>query len=420
MIMKYSNAVVKIFIFLLFTFLFSGCIKDNVKGTHSYTFYTPQYKTKDEVRSNIKSNPAVNIKAPGKIVIRGNYIFLNEINKGIHVIDNSNPSSPVNIAFIHIPGNVDLAINGNILYADLYTDLVALDISDPHNAHPTKIVEGVFPDRFYGLTFSHEKNLIITDWVRHDTTIDFNLDTRKWIDINGRVAYMNVQSPNKSSASIGIAGSLARFALTGNYLYTVGETDLNVFNIIKSEDPIFENKVSLGWNVETIYPFKNKLFIGSRNGMYIYNINSTPRNPVKVGEFTHARSCDPVIADESFAFVTLHSGTKCQGYSNQLDVIQLNDLSNAKLVKTYNMNNPQGLSKDKNLLFICDGASGLKVFDASDVLNLKLIKHFPDIKTYDVIAYNKIALVVGQNGLYQYDYSNVNNIELISRIDITN
>ena len=57
----------------------------------------------------------------------------------------------------------------------------------------------------------------------------------------------------------------------------------------------FSNKLQVDWQVETIYPFKDKLFIGSNNGMYIYDINSSPGNPVKVGEFTHARSCDPVL-----------------------------------------------------------------------------------------------------------------------------
>lgn len=129
---------------------------------------------------------------------------------------------------------------------------------------------------------------------------------------------------------------------------------------------------------------------------------------------------DPVIADNQYAYVTLHSGTTCLGYNNQLDIVQLNNLSNAELVKTYNLTNPHGLSKDGNLLFICDGTDGLKIFDASNVQNLQLIKQFPGLETYDVIANNKIALVVAKDGLYQYDYSNVNNIHLLSKINISN
>ena len=420
---KYFSILAKTFAFLFFSILFSGCLKDTCKHTYTYTFYEPLYKTTAEVRANIKSNPAREIKEPGKIVILGNYIFLTEVDKGIHVIDNSNPSSPQNIAFIDIPGNVDLAIKGNTLYADFYTDLVTLDISNPLNVIKTKIVDGVFPPRSYGPTFYADGNKIIYEWVRHDTTITEDCSQPSWVGRGGILLAADASGIKNSSGSpapIGIAGSMARFALVNNYLYTVSDADLNVFNITNSNNPTFSNKTQVDWHVETIYPFKNKLFIGSNNGMFIYDINSSPANPVKVGEFTHARACDPVVADDSFAYVTLHSGTTCLGYNNQMDVVKLNDLSNSELVKTYEFTSPHGLSKDGNLLFICDGTDGLKIYDANDVMNIQLIKQFPGLETYDVIAYNTIAIVVAKDGLYQYDYSSLSNIHLVSKMNILN
>ncbi len=62
----------------------------------------------------------------------------------------------------------------------------------------------------------------------------------------------------------------------------------------------------------------------------------------------------------------------------------------------------------------------LKIYNASDVLNLQLIKQFPGLDTYDVIAWNKNAIVVAKDGLYQYDYSDANNIHLVSKISIAN
>jgi len=211
---------------------------------------------------------------------------------------------------------------------------------------------------------------------------------------------------------------MARFTLIDNYLYTVDNFDIKSFNISNNIDPLFSNNVHVDWHVETIYPFKNKLFIGSNNGMFIFDVQGSPGKPVKAGEFTHVRACDPVIADDNFAYVTLHSGTTCLGYNNQLDIVQLNDLTNSRLAKTYSLTSPHGLSKDGNLLFICDGTDGLKVYDAADVMNLKLLNHIKGSETYDVISYNNIALVVAKDGLYQYDYSNVNNIHLLSKIDV--
>src|SRR5258706_3123876 len=90
---------------LLLNFLFHSCMKDEL--TRTYTIMRPVYKNKSEVYANIKSNPPRAIENPGKIFLYGNYIFLNEIDKGVHIIDNSNPSNPVVKAFIDIPGNLD-------------------------------------------------------------------------------------------------------------------------------------------------------------------------------------------------------------------------------------------------------------------------------------------------------------------------
>lgn len=82
------------------------------------------------------------------------------------------------------------------------------------------------------------------------------------------------------------------------------------------------------------------------------------------------------------------------------------------------MNRPQGLSKDGNTLFVCDGSEGLKVFNAADASDIRQLKQIKDIQPTDVIAWNGNALVVTQDGLYQYDYSDWNNIHLRSKLTI--
>ncbi|MEO8412453.1 MAG: hypothetical protein ABI472_02290 [Ginsengibacter sp.] len=422
---KYVSICTGSLIFLLITSLFSGCVKDTCKHSYSYTFYQPIYKTTEEVRANIKSNPAQEIVEPGKIVILGNYIFLNEIDKGIHIIDNSNPSSPKNIAFVDIPGNEDLAIKGNTLYADLYTDLVSLDVSNPLHVIVKKFNDGVFPFRIYTNGFYGDSTKIIVDWIKKDTMlVDDCGGGLRFIDSGGFFLSNNAaaqSSDGKSTSAIGHAGSMARFAIISDRMYTVSNADLNIFDISNPFSPAFTKTININsWNIETIFPFKNKLFIGSQNGIFIYNINN-PDNPEMDGQFGHFKSCDPVIADDSYAYVTLRSGSPvCQGFSNELDVLRLNSLTDPQLVKTYQFTNPHGLSKDGNLLFICDGSGGLKIFDASNVQNLNLIKEVGGIETYDVIAYNKIAFVVAKDGLYEYNYSDVNNIHQVSKISIAN
>ncbi|HET9826539.1 MAG TPA: hypothetical protein VFP87_14465, partial [Chitinophagaceae bacterium] len=148
---------------------FQGCLKD--KLTHTYSILVPVYKEKNEVYANIKSNPPSEIQFPGKIFIYGHYIFLNEINKGVHIIDNSDPSDPVAKAFIDIPGNLDIAVKGNTLYADLYTDLVVVDISNPEHTKFIKYIPNVFPERNYINGFISDNTRIIVDWIKKDTTV---------------------------------------------------------------------------------------------------------------------------------------------------------------------------------------------------------------------------------------------------------
>lgn len=414
---------------LLFALLLlSGCIKDTVKRTYSYTLYRPVYKTTAAVRANIKSNGAVVIQQPGKLFIKGSYIFLNEVDKGIHVIDNSNPAQPKNVAFIDIPGNVDIAVKGNILYADLYTDLIALDIADPEKATVTKIIENVFPHRYYTNFYGVDTSLVITDWIKKDTTVTERYTTGMWKNFNGGWAMLAESSGGraldgafsstvKAASPAAMGGSMARFAIADDRLYAVGTQELKVFNLAKASEPFLVSEKQVGFGIETIFPFKGKLFIGSMNGMFIYNMTN-PDQPAQLSQFTHVSSCDPVIADDDYAFVTLRSGTACNGFTNQLEVLDITNLLQPFLVKTYPMTNPHGLSKDGNLLFICDGAYGLKIYNAAKPNALQLVKTIAGMETYDVIAYNGLALVVARDGLYQFDYRNHNAIRQLSKITL--
>lgn len=80
----------------------------------------------------------------GKIYAKSPYIYINDSGMGVHVIDNTIPSDPQRIAFIHIPGNNDIAIKDNYLYADNFTDLVTLDISDWQNISVVSRVKNLY------------------------------------------------------------------------------------------------------------------------------------------------------------------------------------------------------------------------------------------------------------------------------------
>jgi hypothetical protein len=127
----------------------SGCTLDpDVVETGTAEGYRPLYLTTAELR-NIAAQPARSLQHPGKIYVHGSYLFINERGKGIHVVNNHNPSAPQPVAFISVPGNADIAVQGNVLYADNATDLVSLDISDPLHVRVLHRVENAFPYQMY-------------------------------------------------------------------------------------------------------------------------------------------------------------------------------------------------------------------------------------------------------------------------------
>jgi hypothetical protein len=211
---------------------------------------------------------------------------------------------------------------------------------------------------------------------------------------------------------------MARFTLMNNRLYTVDNHSLKVFNIENNANPSFVQSVSAGFDIETIYPFENQLFIGSQEGMYIFNVDD-PDAPYSVGTFSHAQACDPVIADDSFAYVTLRSGNTCNNITeNELHVLDVTHPENATLLKSYPFTNPHGLAKDGSTLFICDGKDGLKLLNAADPLNITSIITIGGLETYDVIALNNTAIVSAKEGLYLVNYTNPASAQIVGKLTI--
>ena len=403
---------------------FSACMKDT--ATKQYKLFTPIVEKMVDLKAKIKTVSGTPVVNAGKLFVIGNYIFLSEREKGIHIIDNTNPSNPINKGFIIVPGNTDFIVNGNILYANCYTDLITINITNINNIDILKTIEDIFSDIRFINGYSTTPGNVITGWIVKDTTVNVEIGEGQGIWSNGKYLTnnwsigtfgggFNPTATSNSNTVNGKAGSMSRFAMVNNYLYTVSNSTLSSLNIAPNTGlPTVSNKQSIGWNIETIFPFKDKLFIGSQTGMSIYNV-SNASHPVYISGFSHARLCDPVIADDNYAYITLHAGTFCQGTQNELNVINIKNITNPILVKQINLQKPQGLSKDGNLLFVCDDDAGIKVFDAMNPENPILKSTIPLMASYDIICYNGLAIVSAKDGIHQYNYSNPNQIVKLSK-----
>ena len=204
----------------------------------------------------------------------------------------------------------------------------------------------------------------------------------------------------------GQGGSMARFMLTGGFLYTIAGGDLQIFNIADNPaQPVPFATVNIDRGIETLFQYNNHLYVGATDGVYIYE-NSRPDNPQYLAKFVHASSCDPVVVSGNYAYVTLRSGgNRCGTGVNSLDVIDITVPSAPVLVNSYFMQNPKGLAVADGVLFVCDDIAGLKVYNLDAPEDPEYIKSYTDINCYDLIPNQNTLIVSEENSIMQFDYT---------------
>jgi hypothetical protein len=418
-----------IYPFVLFIALLSSCMD---KYTEVFTANTPVYMGYDELRTAVRISPSRDLVNPGKIYFKDNYLFVVEERKGIHVISLNDPANPANLTFIEIPGCIDIAIRESILYADSYIDLVALDLSDLGNIREVARVKDVLPyvvppvDNEYRMAGVDKEKGVVIDWeiekVRQEVEYRYYPVYPMWGKAEMDASYSNLSGGvgGSSGSAFGVGGSMARFGLYGDYLYAVDNSMCHMFDVRNPASPVSTGKQGVGWDVETMFIYDKHMFLGTMSGMIILSLE-VPLVPKYVSSFWHVTSCDPVVVADGYAYVTLRGGQVCRSTTNRLDVIKLSeDYKTNLLVGSFNMSGPYGLGIDGDLLFVCDGDAGLKVFNVHDKTKVtnNQIAAFPNVRAYDVIPVNGYLFMIGSDGFYLYDYSSLNNIILKGHIPV--
>jgi hypothetical protein len=410
--------------------MFSAC-KD--KFTEQYLELEPVYMGYQEFRMSVKMVTQQDLAKPGKIYTKDAYLFINERMKGIHVYNNANPASPQYVGFINIPGNVDIVVRNNVMYADSYIDLVAIDITNPAQAKEVGRIKGIFPysvppsdDTSYRQGQVDDTKGVVVGW--NVKTVRKEINNANYpiypiyygYSLNTKMDALSSSSAPGSSttgSAAGVGGSMARFGLTGNNLVAVDNHTYYNVNLSDANNPKLESQSQINWGIETMFLYSKYMFLGTTTGMLIYDLSDLNK-PTYISSFWHATGCDPVVVENNTAYVTIRGGNICGSNINRLDVLDVTNVLKPKLIRSYNMDNPYGLGISGDILFVCDGTSGLKVYDASDpwLISEHILASFPKIQAYDVIPLGTSLLMIGNDGFYQYDYSNVNNIKQISSI----
>jgi len=217
----------------------------------------------------------------------------------------------------------------------------------------------------------------------------------------------------------GQGGSLARFAIVGNYLYAVDKENLSVFGIQDAANPKLIKTTKVGFEIETIFPFKDKLFIGSTSVVHIFSIDN-PENPVKLSQAISPnvlRRCDPVVAKDTVAYASLRVNGPCGGIQSIVACYDIKDVLNPVQKATFSVSEPYGLGYKDDVLYVCDKQMGLWVLDISKAYQPVSIKVLKDAEWYiDVIPYNDVLLCWTSKGATLYDITNNRNPQLLTSI----
>lgn len=421
------------FLLTIVMMAFIAC-DENISETVTYKINEPVFMDMDDFRSSVRVKSEVHeLTGYGKISYYNGYLYMSEPGKGIHIIDNQDPAHPQVVGYIELLGNADLSIRNNLLYADSYIDLVWFDVTNPAQPQLAGRLENVFPEAIpmienglgvdYMMSYGEErKDKVIVGWkeVERTESVKERRGGIFWGWFGGDGLVLAEKNFDTATGGNSINGSMSRFTIYLDYLYVVLNNQLSIFNLSNAQPEKVGESTYIGFNVETIFSYKNHMFMGTPTGMLIYSVED-PVKPEYKSSIIHAFGCDPVVVEDDIAYVTVRSGNTCGQNINELIVIDVSNTSDPKKLVSYPMKGPKGLGIDNKTLFVCD--EGLKVYEVdinASPFAIRSLAHHQGMEGFDVIPFNNVLMMIAEDGIYQYDYSDIQNIKPLSFLPVAN
>ena len=179
-------------------------------------------------------------------------------------------------------------------------------------------------------------------------------------------------------------------------------------DISNPENPFQIARTFVDYSIETLFPTEDYMFIGGDDGMYIFD-RSDPENPEKKGEFQHVRSYDPVVVQDTVAYVTLRD-------VNSLMAISIKDPANPWLISEKSPFTPYGLTVRDSLLYVSNGNAGYSLYNVSDPGNITQMTSWSNVVTKDFIWSGDLLFVMGFEDLMIFNVTDPQNPALLSTI----
>ena len=391
--------------------LFASCSKDNATISLTFKKGTALYADIEEIRSvELFSAPKM-IENAGKLFLGDNYILIGENGRGIHVLDNADPSNPVNIGFLQLPFTKEFFVDNNMIYAESQYDFIKIDLSDINNPIMVDRVEYAFAEAIH-----NADGLVLVGFSYETVTRSFKTDSKEaqalrdsyylYCDYNNSVIPASSVPSSFVGSERGVKGTVNKIAVYSNHVYVLSNSKLHTFQDSPTDIMLVEN-TDIGWDNETIYAEGNHLFIGTQSSMIIMDVTN-PSSPIETSTYNHPNSCDPVLPIGNVAYLTLRTVdfTGCSGDENTLEVLDISNIYSPEQITTIPMTSPYGMTMINNKLYVGEGTNGMSIFDAADPANPLLINSNTSIVAYDVIEHPSIPnriLTTSDFGLSQYE-----------------
>jgi hypothetical protein len=403
----------KKFIVIIFCLpiLFAGCTKDNATISLTFKKGTAVYADIEEIRNvELVSAPRI-IENAGKLFIGENYILIGENGKGIHVLDNTDPSNPVNIMFLQLPFTKEFFVDNDMIYAESQYDFIKIDLSDINNPVMVDRVEYAFAE-----PIQNADGLVLVGFSYETVTRSFKTDSEEaeelrdsyylYCDYNNSVIPASSVPSSFVGSERGVKGTVNKIAVYSNHVYVVSNSKLHTFQDSPS-NIMLVGSTDIGWDNETIYSEGNHLFIGTQSSMIVMDVTN-PSSPIETSTYNHPNSCDPVLPIGNIAYLTLRTAdfTGCSGDENTLEVLDISNINSPEKITSIPMTSPYGMTMINNNLYVGEGTNGMAIFDAVDPANPILINSNTSIVAYDVIEHPSIPnriLTTSDFGLSQYE-----------------
>ena len=219
-----------------------------------------------------------------------------------------------------------------------------------------------------------------------------------------------------NNSGSGKAGSTATIITYNGFIYTVDNDHLRTLSLADPANPAEVSSIFLGEGIETIFAYEDHLYLGTRNGILLYDIKDGA-NPRFTGNSFHFPARDPVVVNGDFAYSTTNWGDENGSSGGSLSVISVLNKNNPITINTFNQEFPCGLGLSDDILYVCNGRYGINIFRTFPNGELEFLKNITTDPVYDCIPAGKLLICQTKTGIWLFNIEDNANPVFVQRIN---